>query len=562
MNSIFQQAIISLEQGNIDKAERQFRIALQELPEQSVQIMAFLSDISLMKDNVHSAIRWQKRSLILSQEMGDIQAEIQISLQLAALYFRKQDYLTAYHWTEEAYKMSEKDWLRHWMAESLAAKARVLSYLGRTGQAIKRSNKSIDPSREAILLLRKSRDIFDEIRNQEGYFRSTLQMGKIFYEEQMLSEARKEFETSLKMLSKDEVLLAASLHLRIAAICRKEKKDIEGIPHALAALGRYKALQKSSKMEEYQEAQDGFGNSMHALGSFYRRIGAEVFWSQLHRILDKQSFTVVESLILDYVHTFVEEIGQEDGPEAEAFSMELQEKLEHQDRTEEIVLKNNHRSLTQNISEQTNTDPKMGQDRNIASYQKREQESATDVPFELDTESPTEMEDMEYTVPRSSMNSQDIPQLEDQIEDHTKISVSQQRHIDDYPKIQSQSTKDDIKTHQDSGNISLKYEDGDQKESPTKHKKHQTKNKKDRKEDRKEDKNHTSLSPQSERTSQVNMVFELDEPVHVSIVDEVTNQGEWKEFSKQKDPTPKWKDFAMIAIGIALGLFLILQVVH
>ena len=74
------------------------------------------------------------------------------------------------------------------------------------------------------MLLRKSRDIFDEIRDQEGYFRSTLQMGKILYEQKRLSEAKKEFETSLKMLSKDEVLLAASLHLRIAAICRKEKR--------------------------------------------------------------------------------------------------------------------------------------------------------------------------------------------------------------------------------------------------------------------------------------------------------------------------------------------------
>ena len=546
MNSIFQQAIISLEQGNIDKAERQFRIALQELPEQSVQIMAFLSDISLMKDNVHSAIRWQKRSLILSQEMGDIQTEIQISLQLASLYFRKQDYLTAYHWTEEAYKMSEKDWLRHWMAESLAAKARVLSYLGRTGQTIKRSNKSINPSREAILLLRKSRDIFDEIRNQEGYFRSTLQMGKILYEEQMLSDARKEFEISLKMLSKDEVLLAASLHLRIAAICRKEKKDIEGIPHALAALGRYKTLQKSSKMEEYQEAQEGFGNSMHALGSFYRRIGSEVFWSQLHRLLDKQSFAVVEGLILDYVQTFVEEVGLEDGPEAEAFSIELQEKLENQDRTEEIVLKNNHRILTQNPLENSSTGPKMGQDRKVISSQKLEKESSTDFQLDQETESPTEigteteMEDIEYTVPRTSIDSHDISKLEDQ----TKISVTQQ----------SLSEKNDRKTNQDSQKSTPKYHDADQKELRTKDTKNQTK--------KKGDGNHTSLSLQDERTSQVNMVFELDEPVKVSLIDEVTNQGEWKEFSKQKEPTPKWKDFAMIAIGIALGLFLILQVVH
>ena len=58
------------------------------------------------------------------------------------------------------------------------------------------------------------------------------------------------------------------------------------------------------------------------------------------------------------------------------------------------------------------------------------------------------------------------------------------------------------------------------------------------------------------------MVFELDEPIHLSVVDEVTNQGEWKEFSKPKEHAPKWKDFALIAIGIAMVLFLVLQVVH
>ena len=40
-------------------------------------------------------------------------------------------------------------------------------------------------------------------------------------------------------------------------------------------------------------------------------------------------------------------MGQEDGPEAEAFSSELQQKLETQDRTEEIIDMNRHRPLTQ-----------------------------------------------------------------------------------------------------------------------------------------------------------------------------------------------------------------------
>ena len=97
---------------------------MQDDPEISIEVMGHLADIALMKDNIHSAIRWQKRSLILSQELGEIHSEIEIALHLAALYFRKQDYLTAYHWTEEAYGISEKGWFRKWMAESLVAQAR------------------------------------------------------------------------------------------------------------------------------------------------------------------------------------------------------------------------------------------------------------------------------------------------------------------------------------------------------------------------------------------------------------------------------------------------------
>ena len=459
MSSIYQQAILSLEQGYLDRAERQFRIVLQDDPEISIDVMGHLADIALMKDNIHSAIRWQKRSLILSQELGEIHSEIEIALRLAALYFRKQDYLTAYHWTEEAYGISEKGWFRKWMAESLVAQARVLAYLGRTGNTIKKSNKNIDPYRESILLLRKSRDIFEETRDQEGFFRSTLQMGKIFYERQMLSEARKEFLTSLRLLSKDEVLLAASLHLRIAAICRKEKQDVEGIPHALAALGRYKTLQNSSDMTEYQEAHEGFGNSLHAIGSFYRRVGKDVFWSQLHRVLDEKSFVVVESLIMDYLQTFVEEVGQEDGPEAEAFSSELQQKLESQDRTEEIVEMNRHRPLTQYSA----TEPKIGAD--IKNFSPPEQESSTEFrpekrkerAVERSTEIATEVEELEYTVPRAeaetynkNIQEQDNTQISDQRKSQkSQANISENHTKTLYPQnskessIQSQQNKSD-----------------------------------------------------------------------------------------------------------------------
>jgi tetratricopeptide (TPR) repeat protein len=580
MSSIFQQAILSLEQGNLDRAERQFRIVLQDEPEMSIQIMGHLADIALMKDNIHSAIRWQKRSLILSQEMGEIYVEIEVSLRLAALYFRKQDYLTAYHWTEEAFGISEKGWFRQWMAESLVAQARVLAYLGRTGNTIKKSNKHIDPYRESILLLRKSRDIFEEIRDQEGYFRSTLQMGKIFYERQMLSEARKEFLVSLRLLSKDEVLLAASLHLRIAAICRKEKRDVEGIPHALAALGRYKTLQKSSNMDEYQEAQEGFGNSLHAIGSFYRRVGNDVFWAQLHRVLDEQSFDVVEDLILDYLQTFVEEVGQEDGPEAEAFSLELQQKLELQDRTEEIMVNNSHRPLAQHPL----TDPKIGSDKKITKETETsgqgEQESSTEFQpaakktTEFATEVATEVEEFEFTVPRSQEKSHISTVNRSQAqkgEDNTQVSVKQREH---------QSQMEHTKKSQKNANPKNANPKNGLSDNPTQtlsvepegeHKKNQSERRDEKgkttttKKTQKPQNHRESkkiLSPKEERTSQVNMVIELDDAVNISLSDEVTNRVEWKEFSKQKDPTPKWKDFLLIAFGIAFVLYFVLNVLR
>ena len=70
------------------------------------------------------------------------------------------------------------------------------------------------------------------------------------------------------------------------------------------------------------------------------------------------------------------------------------------------------------------------------------------------------------------------------------------------------------------------------------------------------------LSPKDERTSQVNMVIELEEAVKLSLSGEVTNQVEWKELSKQKDPMPKWQNFALIALGIALVLFSVLQILR
>ena len=56
MSSIYQQAILSLEQGHLDRAERQFRIVLQDDPEISIEVMGHLADIALMKDNIHSVI--------------------------------------------------------------------------------------------------------------------------------------------------------------------------------------------------------------------------------------------------------------------------------------------------------------------------------------------------------------------------------------------------------------------------------------------------------------------------------------------------------------------------
>ena len=572
MSSIYQQAILSLEQGHLDRAERQFRIVLQDDPEISIEVMGHLADIALMKDNIHSAIRWQKRSLILSQELGEIHSEIEIALHLAALYFRKQDYLTAYHWTEEAYGISEKGWFRKWMAESLVAQARVLAYLGRTGNTIKKSNKNIDPYRESIILLRKSRGIFEEIRDQEGFFRSTLQMGKIFYERQMLPEARKEFLTSLRLLSKEEVLLAASLHLRIAAICRKEKRDVEGIPHALAALGRYKTLQNSSDMTEYQEAHEGFGNSLHAIGSFYRRVGKDVFWSQLHRVLDEQSFVVVESLILDYLQTFVEEVGQEDGPEAEAFSSELQQKLETQDRTEEIIDMNRHRPLTQ----PSLTEPKIGSD--VQNFSPLEQESSTEFrpqrrregrterrterkkEIENATEVATEIEELEYTVPRAEAETYSENRQE---QDNTQIS--DQRKPQD---IQGDTSENRTKTlsPQHSAESSIQSQQNKSEKTRSKSPKRKTNQAyNEHKNGKKNDQTPLGkdvLSPKDERTSQVNMVIELEEAVRLSLSGEVTNQVEWKELSKQKDPMPKWQNFALIALGIAFVLFSVLQIMR
>ena len=70
------------------------------------------------------------------------------------------------------------------------------------------------------------------------------------------------------------------------------------------------------------------------------------------------------------------------------------------------------------------------------------------------------------------------------------------------------------------------------------------------------------LSPKDERTSQVNMVIELEDAVKLSLSGEVTNQVEWKELSKQKDPMPKWQNFLIIAFGIAFVLFFALQILR
>ena len=101
MSSIYQQNYSFPRARTSGQGRASIRIVLQDDPEISIEVMGHLADIALMKDNIHSAIRWQKRSLILSQDLGEIHSEIEIALHLAALYFRKQDYLTAYHWTEE-----------------------------------------------------------------------------------------------------------------------------------------------------------------------------------------------------------------------------------------------------------------------------------------------------------------------------------------------------------------------------------------------------------------------------------------------------------------------------
>ena len=188
-----------------------------------------LKGLAIERDDIHAALRWLKKILSLHREVGDAKGQISACLQISDLLFLRQDINEAMTWATKALHMAEAEWSRTQMAESL----HLIGLL-----SIK-----IEVFDDAVTALRRAQDIWEERRDENGYYDSTFHLGLALHLQNDLSSAAREYRNCLKFLGDEEVDRQADLHLRLAAIGVDTKVWPDCLTHALAALGRYRKLE-------------------------------------------------------------------------------------------------------------------------------------------------------------------------------------------------------------------------------------------------------------------------------------------------------------------------------
>jgi tetratricopeptide (TPR) repeat protein len=299
MSTIYQRGIEAQQVGDLEGAAEFFRQAAAESDTQRPQAMERLVELSMAMGDSHDALRWLKKLLGHYRERGNHRGECRVSMQVAAILRKRDELDGALAWAQKALELAESQWSRQQMAAACQLKASLLSAMEKEG--------------DAVPLLRRAQDIWEEQKDREGYYQATLQLGQTLFRLKDWSNAAKEFLTCVKILPSDSVEAAASLHLRLAAISLVSGWLREGVAHSLAALGRYRKLDSPRQKQ-----------ALRGLASFLHELGEEEFWEQVAEHLDEESLPKVRELIENHLEeeedpeegqeTVLEELGNEREP--------------------------------------------------------------------------------------------------------------------------------------------------------------------------------------------------------------------------------------------------------
>lgn len=281
MNSFFEEAQKQQEVGNLSRAEQLFRrassaaAAADDITLQ-LQILQHLISIAIVREDIHAAVRWLKKTLALQTESNDFKGQADSCLQIGALLFQKGDIPNATAWASQGLNIAETEWSRQHMAEAF-------HLLG----LISLKEDSFD---DAVAAFRKAQDVWEEVRDDSGFYESTYQLGVVLQQYGELASAAKEFRKNLTMLAENELELAADLHMRIAEISVEAKWLPEAVLHALAALGRFRKL-NSLKLN----------SALRMLLKLEEKMGETDFHHELKRHLDEESLDKCQHLLDEYV---------------------------------------------------------------------------------------------------------------------------------------------------------------------------------------------------------------------------------------------------------------------
>lgn len=243
MSQLYEEAISAQEEGHVDHAEQLFLKAIVHAQnshdiEKQQRCFVQLSAIAREKNDFHAVLRWLKKNYNLTKKHNTKQAS-RICLELGVVLLDRLEFDEAKMWAKKALDRSEEDWDRKVMAE-----AQLL-----LGMVLFREDRPED----ARILFRRANVIFEELKDEEGVYKSLFHMGLVCHQMADFPRARTIFLNCLEQAPEEAVPLIADLHLRLTVISLELDLYIDALFHALASLGRYRRLQSDRQDRVWKE---------------------------------------------------------------------------------------------------------------------------------------------------------------------------------------------------------------------------------------------------------------------------------------------------------------------
>ncbi|MEC7986952.1 MAG: hypothetical protein VX278_17415 [Myxococcota bacterium] len=242
MSSLYDTAVLEQNAGNFKLAEQLYQKAAAEasaLSNLETQCLCFerLALLAKDRDDLHDAWRWYKK-LYTFVRTEDMRRSAHLCMEIAQLLYFRGELDESYAWCSKTLELAKSHWLRELIAEAQL----LLGLL-----ALK--NTDVET---AGILFRRSRDMFEELKDQDGIYKTTFHLGLVQHQKGDFLGARKIFSRCLEQVPKEDLSLSADLYLRLAIISTDIKAPIDGLRYALASLGRYRKLKSQRQSKVWQ----------------------------------------------------------------------------------------------------------------------------------------------------------------------------------------------------------------------------------------------------------------------------------------------------------------------